>query len=174
MINRNKDYVISNYQMNSLTDSYDIWGNSFTLDEQEANNYYTMTNKYYKSISSNMDIFVNVVLDLSNIDNEKIRNKLIKFIIEFTNILDSLKDIVTNRLTPFVVRNDEKEEGSYFIEWVYKDFRVGFTFCEKDEESMWFILSNSNLDDLSMSGALKETEYRKIIMKVLSFVLENT
>ena len=142
----------------------------YSLSNNEGYLYANQVNKYYDAISISKDVFNNIFKQIKNIENIILKEKLIKFTNVFISILSEVKG-KSNWLPPFILTI---EEDSLFLEWVFKDFRVGFTISVNEDESMWFMITNKNLEELSVSGDLKSSEYYSVIIRILGFVLENT
>lgn len=164
------DYKINDSMNKDLTSSqgfekkiYELTNNDFYQNNVQGNN-------YYNSFSKNTDVFDKVIKEMGSIENESLRENLLEFTRTFTSILSNLKEI-PNFLPAFILT---VEEDSLFLEWVFKDFRVGFTISVSEDESMWFMITNKNLEELSVSGDLKSSDYYSVILRILGFVLENT
>lgn len=169
MNDKNK-YMFGKTNINDLTSSK-VQNSTFLNKVINYNtNYEPNINKYYTASSNNLNVFSSVFNVIREIDNSDLQNKLLLFISEFMMILNQVRGS-SNVFPSFILKNDD---DSLFLEWVFKDFRVGFTFCEDDNESMWFLVSNRNLEELSVSGDLNPSNYREIIIKILDFAFRNT
>lgn len=154
----------------NITSSQGMNRNVYYAQESLATTHFVSDNGYYNPVSQSMNVFGNIVGEIVKIQNLFIRSQIINFVGEFTRILKALENS-SNYFPPFIMI---EEEDSVFLEWVFKDFRVGFTFCENEDESMWFIISNRNLRELSFSGDLKMSDYYSIIVMAVRFAMENT
>jgi hypothetical protein len=125
---------------------------------------------YLSSLSKGTDIFVKVIPEVNRITNRDLKRRLLILINVFTEILSKIQTI-TNYLPPM---NMELEEDSIFLEWIFKDIRVGFTLDKEESESMWFMITNRNLEEFSVTGNLGIEDYRSVIAKILKYILENT
>jgi hypothetical protein len=85
---------------------------------------------------------------------------LIKDKISFSGSLPSLS---------FVISDD----GSLLIEWVFKDFRMGFAFEENEKESSWYFASNEKFDYSHSSGSINGNTFYELLYNLLYFVFEN-
>jgi hypothetical protein len=63
------------------------------------------------------------------------------------------------------------EGDSVLIEWVFPDFRVGFNIEPNPENSGWHLVSNKNLDELTMSGRLRDVQ--EVVASLVDFILAN-
>ena len=127
-------------------------------------------NKYVNLLSKNIDVLKKVFIKVNAIENTNLRRNVVEFVSCFVLLLNQ-KEEITNHLTPL---NITTEEDSVFLEWVFRDFRVGFTIMEEENDSMWFFISNKNLREKAYSENLPRSEYQSVIGSVLRCVLENT
>lgn len=80
-------------------------------------------------------------------------------------------DIDLGHLPPLHAFNTDDE--SLLIEWIFRDFRVGFTLEVKQEESGWYLVSNKNLGEISASGYISNIDVKKLVLWLFNFVLTN-
>jgi len=66
------------------------------------------------------------------------------------------------------------EDGSVLIEWIYPDFRVGFSIEENKKESGWYLVSNKKLGEISASGFLESIDINRLVLWLLNFVISNS
>ena len=67
------------------------------------------------------------------------------------------------------------QDGSILIEWIFDDFRVGFSIEPIPTESSWYLVSNAKLGDIGESGNISqdEVEIQNLISEFLSFVISH-
>jgi len=63
------------------------------------------------------------------------------------------------------------EGDSVLLEWIFPDFRIGFNVEPNPDDSGWHLVSDKNLDELTMSGRLRDM--REVVASLLDFVLPN-
>ena len=65
------------------------------------------------------------------------------------------------------------QDGSILIEWIFDDFRVGFSIEPIPSESSWYLVSNAKLRDISVAGDISrgESETQILMSKLLTFVI---
>lgn len=168
-----RDGVSYNYRTRLIDDSTSVYNQNkkvYTVNDCSLINDPLSSNKYVNIVSQNFNIFRHVLSEIKTIQNQVLKERLIYFVSIFMHILSQYNG-VPNVLPSLTITEDE---DSVFLEWVFKDFRMGFTFCENEKESMWFLVSNRNLEELSVSGDLMKSDYYSIITKVIIFVLGNT
>lgn len=66
------------------------------------------------------------------------------------------------------------EDGSLLIEWIFPDFRVGFSVESTLEDSGWYLVSNKHLGEISASGYISNVNLKSLILWLFSFVVFNT
>jgi hypothetical protein len=93
-------------------------------------------------------------------------------------IVESLQDIFTSlqqrklditSLHP--LRGFVAEDGSFLIEWVFDDFRIGFTIESNPDESGWYLISTKKLGSITAYGSISEIDINTLILWLINFVL---
>ena len=70
----------------------------------------------------------------------------------------------------------EAGDESVSIEWIFKNFRIGFSIDPCITESSWFLVSNANMGNVNASGYMRDisSKQSKYIMTwLLSYALTN-
>lgn len=62
------------------------------------------------------------------------------------------------------------EDGSFLIEWIYEDFRVGFSIESDQKDSSWYLVSRENVGGIRASGFLDTLNLGKIINWLFVFI----
>lgn len=67
------------------------------------------------------------------------------------------------------------QDGSILIEWIFDDFRVGFSIEPIPSESSWYLVSNAKLGDIGESGYISqdESETQTLMLRLLNFVMSH-
>lgn len=65
------------------------------------------------------------------------------------------------------------DDDSILIEWIFRDFRIGFTIEPDLEESGWYLVSNKNLGEISASGYTSNIDIKRLVLWLFNFVLSN-
>ena len=65
------------------------------------------------------------------------------------------------------------QDGSALIEWIFDDFRVGFSIESIPSESSWYLVSNAKLGDISVAGDISQNgfETQNLMLKLLTFII---
>lgn len=67
------------------------------------------------------------------------------------------------------------EDGSTLIEWIYDDFRIGFSLEKDLDQSSWYLVSSDKLREINASGYLPiRSELETLILWLLNFVISHT
>lgn len=63
------------------------------------------------------------------------------------------------------------DDGSVLIEWIFNDFRIGFSIECDLHESSWYLVSNPNLGEITASGYISKIEIKNLILWLFNFVV---
>jgi len=66
------------------------------------------------------------------------------------------------------------DDGSVLIEWIFSDFRIGFSIEPNPEDSGWYLVSNKNLGEISASGYTSNIDIKTLVLWLLNFALSNS
>lgn len=131
-------------------------------------------NIHYFPITHEFKIFQQVRETIKLTENQDVAN-------EATNLLLLIQDVLSNfQLMKFDIgyipqlRAYNVDDGSVLLEWIYKDFRLGFTIEPISQESGWYIITNEKLGNISASGYLFSDNKNSIILWLINFVLINS
>lgn len=168
-----KVYHTNNIKTKDITSPYGNGKVIYNINRETNKANTTSFYNYLYTVSNNIDIFRNVISHVSEISDKVLSKKLNEFIDVFMSILTNLSKSsdISNFLPPLTIHN---EENLVFLEWIFKDFRIGFSLEKEKNESMWFMVTNKNLEEFSISGDLEPENYYEVIIKVLKYVLENS
>ena len=68
------------------------------------------------------------------------------------------------------IRAFENEDGSILIEWIFKNYRIGFGIEVNPSDSGWYLVTKRELGEISASGYTSNTDTRNIILWLLNFI----
>ena len=126
----------------------------------------------------NSKIFTNYLFNEINMKFNKIEDNNIKQIIKkicivlekninkYSNFEESI-----DLLSPLKI--NEIEETSILIEWIFKNYRIGFVIDKKIDESSWYFVSNKELNGMNISGDLNEKNIDQVVEVLLNVVMRN-
>ena len=65
------------------------------------------------------------------------------------------------------------QDGSILIEWIFDDFRVGFSIEPVPSESSWYLVSTAKLGNIGESGNISQNEFeiQELMLKLFTFVI---
>ena len=68
------------------------------------------------------------------------------------------------------------QDGSILIEWIFDDFRLGFSIEPVPTESSWYLVSNAKLGYIGTSGDISqdESETQNLMLELLTFVISHS
>lgn len=72
------------------------------------------------------------------------------------------------------VRAFNLDDSSTLIEWIFPDFRVGFSIDSNAEDSSWYIVSNENLGYIMQSGYISDSTIGMLVFGLMKFVHEHS
>ncbi len=125
---------------------------------------------YFFKLPQRFDIFRNIS-ELENIENEDLKNLVNEFIKNFKIILITYNHSFPDDISLPEITLNINEDNSVLIEWIFKDFRVGFSFESDIKHSFWYIVSNDKFDSFNSSGKLSLTNLDELITTILDFVI---
>ena len=67
------------------------------------------------------------------------------------------------------------QDSSILIEWIFDDFRVGFSIEPIPSESSWYLVSTAKLGDISVTRNISQNEFdiHNLMLKLLAFVISH-
>lgn len=124
----------------------------------------------FYSLPKDIDIFRDLIPSFQKLEDSPVKNSILYLLLTFQKLLNQINQLnLSVYLPPLQLRSDE--DGSVLIEWIFKDFRIGFLIEPDDSESSWYLVSNSNMNELSQSGTLNVEDCESLLNKIISFVL---
>ena len=99
-----------------------------------------------------------------------------KFLISFNKLFRDLQlfGLVVGSLPALVATEDT--ERSVLIEWIFNNFRVGFSIESMNSNSCWYLVSNKDLAYYNASGLFLDYAshpFKYAMLLIFSFVLTN-
>ena len=129
---------------------------------------------YIYRFPSNFDILRDIKIENKTKNNAKTFQYVQHFVTTFQSVLlKNRANIKHSSLLP-PLKFHWLEDNSALIEWIFKDFRIGFSIEPDIEESGWYLVSNNNLEEISASGELDFKNLESLIVRLLNFALENS
>ena len=148
-------------------------------NDYNENDYLTTVNpgglkNYFRSLPLEVVTFDNPNIDINSFKSRVVKHYLGVFLSTFENILISSRVLykLSNNFPPLIIK--WLDDNSVLVEWIFKDFRIGFSIEPIQKESGWYLVSNKNLEEYSESGSIDFNNIRGIINKVLIFAVHNS
>lgn len=66
------------------------------------------------------------------------------------------------------------EDGSFLVEWLPPNCRVGFVIETEAKDSMWYLVTKQNSRDSNKSGSLGGIEGKSAVSQLVSFVVSHS
>lgn len=129
--------------------------------------------QYYPLL--NIPNLIRTALDVTHqTENRDIANEGKKVLLLIQEMVNSFKELKLDLgyLSPLNAYN--VDDGSLLIEWVFRDFRIGFSYEPNPNESGWYLITNRTLGEISASGYLSNDNYESLILWLLNFALSNS
>jgi hypothetical protein len=60
------------------------------------------------------------------------------------------------------------------LEWIFQQFRIGFSLEQEEEESSWFLVSTADYGGVQVSGVLEKVEIDPVMAWLVAFVTNNS
>ena len=98
------------------------------------------------------------------------RSLLVAF--ERTVVSFALLGLDVGHLPPLKAFN--LDDDSAVIEWIFRDFRIGFNIEAEMDESGWYLVSNETLGGIGASGRIAEQNLERLLLWLLDFAFSNT
>lgn len=142
-------------------------------------NYYVTSNDSFESkpyiiiLPNDINIFRDINISAESIPVESQRELISLFIVKFQRIILRNRELLNHsgNFPPLLMHS--LSDGSILIEWIFPDFRIGFSFELIKEESSWYLVANKHLKEISSSGLLDFTEIDELLINLLNFATSN-
>lgn len=130
-----------------------------------------LSNKYYY-FWGKKSIIDNAISKIETINNTQ-SNKALEILTYIQSILQIIeKNSITTSLLPSI-NAFFVEDGSILLEWIFNDFRIGFSCEENIEDSGWYLITNKKFGEISASGYINGDNIKKIVIWLISFIIIN-
>lgn len=109
----------------------------------------------------------------TRIENPEVAHETRRMLLSFEETIQSLEGHFDISCLP-PLQGFNVEDGSFAIEWVFNDFRIGFSVETNTKESGWFLVSNNNLGEISASGYISGGRLESLFFWLASFAVLNS
>jgi len=111
------------------------------------------------------------LLETKNPDIVKDVRELVAIIVELLLQLSTSNFEIRN-LPP--LHGVNLDNGSFLIEWLSPNYRVGLLVDTDPKESIWYLILKSESSDSNLSGSLTGRERRAALTQLVSYVASNS
>ena len=112
---------------------------------------------------------------VGQVEDQKVADEArnILLIIEKTILIAQSKGIDLGHLPQ--LHAFDVQDGSILIEWIFDDFRIGFSIEPIPDESSWYLVSNAKLGDISVARNISQDAFdtHNLTLKLLAFVISH-
>ncbi len=115
---------------------------------------------------SKQDLFLPLLKTLEKIDDEEILTKANEILSAIKIEINNLDDI--SKIKP--IYGFISEEGSLLIEWIFKDFRIGFNLDHDSKESSWYLVTLPSIGEINASGYLTNVDIPSLVKWLTTFL----
>lgn len=123
---------------------------------------------------ADVDYIVEPVLKtLHETEDPKVKEDARKLILGILSVIHSLTKLGSEFGHMPSLQAANMDDGSVLIEWIFENFRVGFTIEKNSEESGWYLVSGKNLGQINAYGNLNKADDEKLLSWLLVFVISN-
>lgn len=129
--------------------------------------------KEYLQIPSENNIINRAWQNLNTSNNKEVINEARKLLNEIQNLITIFKYYDFDICALPKLNSFFDEDGSFLIEWIFSNFRIGFNIESKIVDSSWYIVSDSKLGDINAYGLLSSGQNEKLLTWIINFILSN-
>jgi hypothetical protein len=161
-----------------ITSNDNQWTSKIELTKPEWDNLYITSgsvgnfDKYISALPDKLNIFKKWH-EIDVIGNQNVKKQTEKFFKHFQYLLFVNKDKLNAIGSLPILAINLIDDNSMLVEWIFKDFRIGFSFEDNENDSSWYLASNQKFSDASASGSIKENELDDLLLNILAFVSSN-
>jgi hypothetical protein len=129
---------------------------------------------YAHTLPKDFEFFQEVISGLSGLQDDHVREMTSRLLFSFQRVLTINRRAAESPAYLPPLRFRPLDEDGVLIEWIFKDFRIGFSIEPQNGESTWYLVSNQNLEEVSKSGPLDPEAMERVLSELFSFVVSNT
>jgi len=63
------------------------------------------------------------------------------------------------------------DDDSVLIEWIFDDFRIGFSIESESKDSSWYLVSNANSGEMAASGYISRIDIKTMALWLINFII---
>jgi len=130
-----------------------------------------LINFYYFSI--NINLIENALESIKGTDNPAVSGRAREILTSIQDKIDSLLKYKIDLLSLPTIRAFNVDDGSILLEWIFNDFRVGFSIEQIESESSWHLVSNEKYGETNASGFISKNNFDNILLWLIDFIINS-
>lgn len=134
---------------------------------------YFVTTSYFTTINV-YRLIESALKALDETKNPGIKSDASNLLITLVNTIKRLQGFNYDFENLPTLQVENIEDDSVLIEWIFDDFRVGFTIEKNKDESGWYLVTTKRLGFINASGYFLDTEREKLLNWLVIFVKDNS
>jgi len=129
---------------------------------------------FIEALPSSLDIFKEYgQLDFNAI-NLKLLNNLERFVLSLNQVISQLEPFVSKSSSLPPLKFQILDEETVMVEWIFLDFRIGFSITDNPEELAWYLVGSRTFNHASYSGELDLGNLYNVVSKLIRIGLSNS
>jgi hypothetical protein len=122
----------------------------------------------------NLGILNPTIAAIQQVKNRNVQSSAIRFLTISKDVLVFLyrNNYDSSHLPPLYAT--QIEDGSLLIDWIFPNFRIGFSFEEDPSNNGWYIVTDKKLEEYTGSGYLTNENFKDTILRMFMFAINNS
>lgn len=108
---------------------------------------------------------------IHNLSNKDLIQQAKKLLLTIQNALYVFQPFLVDLSCIPLLQAATPEDGSILFEWIFSDYRIGFSIEPNSQESSWFLITKKNLGEICASGFISDIDLNKLISWLLYFII---
>jgi len=111
---------------------------------------------------------------ICNIENPNVAQEAKKLLVVIQDVLTSFRQVGIDMSHLPPIRAFKLDDGAVLIEWIFSDYRVGFSVEPNPEDSGWYLVTKENLGNINASGYTSHVDLKKQMLWLFAYVFSNS
>lgn len=129
--------------------------------------------EYFDIPLSDVNFIANVSRNIPAIQDANVKNSTISLIIKILKLVTLYFNQHNESKFLPALNFNQLEDKSVLMEWIFKDFRIGFSIEPNPEESSWYLISNNKIDESTLHGLIVDKDFDTNLKRLLLAVFRN-
>jgi hypothetical protein len=131
------------------------------------------SSEYFDIPLSDVNFLANVEKNLSTIKDPNVKNSTIILIIKILKIVTLYFNYQNESKFLPALNFNQLDDNSVLMEWIFKDFRIGFSIEPNSEESSWYLIANNKIDESNLQGLINDKDFDLNLKRLLLALFRN-